>query len=45
VNAPPQRGGTHRVRVTGYLFTKPGAAYGHLGGYAYELVADKIEFL
>jgi hypothetical protein len=45
VDAPARRAGTHRVRVTGYLFAKPGAGYGHLGGCAYQLVADKIEFL
>lgn len=44
VNAPSQRLGRHAVRVTGYIYTKRGG-YGHLGGYAYELVADRIEFL
>jgi hypothetical protein len=46
VNAPAsQASGTHRVRVTGYLFAKPGAKYGHMGGYDFELIADRIEFL
>lgn len=44
VNPPAKRPGKHKVRVTGYLFAKPGAGYGHLGGCAYELVADTIEF-
>jgi hypothetical protein len=35
----------NRVRVTGLLFAKPGALYGHLGGYSFELVASKVEFL
>jgi hypothetical protein len=33
------------VRVTGILFAKPGASYGHLGGYRFELLASKIEYL
>ena len=44
--ATPGKGGaSYRVRVTGILFAKPGARYGHLGGYPYELVASKVEFL
>ncbi|MFO1463283.1 MAG: hypothetical protein U1F66_05865 [bacterium] len=35
----------YRVRVTGLLFSKPGARYGHLGGYPFELQATKVEFL
>jgi hypothetical protein len=39
--------GTHanRVRVTGILFARPGAHYGHLGGYKFQLTASKIEYL
>ena len=39
--------GSHanRVRVTGILFARPGAHYGHLGGYKYQLTASKIEYL
>jgi hypothetical protein len=36
---------SNHVRVTGILFAKPGASYGHLGGYHYELVASKVEYL
>ncbi|MFL6236147.1 MAG: hypothetical protein ACJ76N_23645 [Thermoanaerobaculia bacterium] len=36
---------SNHVRVTGILFAKPGASYGHLGGYRYELVASKVEYL
>lgn len=35
----------NRVRVTGILFSKPGAHYGHLGGSKFQLVASKIEYL
>jgi hypothetical protein len=35
----------NRVRVTGILFAHPGAHYGHLGGYKYQLTASKIEYL
>jgi hypothetical protein len=41
----PARGATkHRVRVVGTLFSKPGAHYGHLGGYPLMLVAREIEY-
>jgi len=36
---------TQRVRVTGILFAKPGTHYGHLGGYGFELLASKLEYL
>ena len=36
---------SNHVRVTGILFAKPGASYGHLGGYRFELLASKIEYL
>lgn len=45
VAKPAEAFGIWRVRVTGTLFSKPGAHYGHLGGYPFELVADKLEFL
>ena len=45
VNAPSQRTGKHKARITGYLYAKSGGVFGHLGAYTYELVADKIEFL
>ncbi len=35
----------NRVRVTGILFARPGAHYGHLGGYRFQLTASKIEYL
>jgi hypothetical protein len=35
----------NRVRVTGILFSKPGAHYGHLGGSNFQLIASKIEYL
>lgn len=35
----------NRVRVTGILFARPGARYGHLGGYRFQLTASKIEYL
>lgn len=42
----PTRGATkHRVRVVGLLFSRPGAHYGHLGGYPLMLVAREIEYL
>lgn len=34
-----------RVRVTGVLFSKPSAHYGHLGGYPFEILASKVEHL
>jgi hypothetical protein len=45
VNRPAKQLGKHKVRVTGYLYARPGGRYGHLGGYTCELVADRIEFL
>ncbi|HEV8426551.1 MAG TPA: hypothetical protein VGQ41_01470 [Pyrinomonadaceae bacterium] len=43
----PANVGEHanRVRVTGILFARPGAHYGHLGGYSFQLTASKIEYL
>jgi hypothetical protein len=43
----PGNVGSHanRVRVTGILFARPGARYGHLGGYKYQLTASQIEYL
>lgn len=41
----PGSGQTSRVRVTGFLFAKPDARYGHLGGYKFEILASKLEFL
>ena len=35
----------NKVRVTGILFSKPGAHYGHLGGSKFQLVASKLEYL
>lgn len=35
----------NRVRVTGMLFAKLKAHYGHLGSYRFELIADKVEYL
>jgi hypothetical protein len=35
----------NRVRVTGILFSRPGAHYGHLGGYKFQLTASTIEYL
>ena len=35
----------NRVRATGILFARPGAHYGHLGGYKFQLTASKIEYL
>ena len=37
--------GTDHVRATGVLYAHPGARYGHLGGYPFELVASKLEYL
>ncbi|HEX5033433.1 MAG TPA: hypothetical protein VFW62_03040 [bacterium] len=42
---PPAKGGSYQVRVTGVLFAQAQAHYGHLGGYRYELLASKVEFL
>ena len=36
---------SNRVRVTGILFSRPGAHYGHLGGYKFQILASKIEYL
>ena len=36
---------SNRVRVTGILFARPGARYGHLGGYEYQLTASQMEYL
>ncbi len=41
----PGRPAPQRVRVTGVLFAKPGARYGHLGGYKFELLPSKVEYL
>lgn len=43
----PGNVGSHanRVRVTGILFARPGARYGHLGAYKYQLTASQIEYL
>ena len=35
----------NRVRVTGILFARPGAHYGHLGGYRFQLTASKVEYV
>lgn len=43
--APPQGRAAYRVRATGTLFSKPGAHYGHLGGYSFQLIASKLEYL
>jgi hypothetical protein len=47
VGASPARQGRSkgRVRVTGILFAKPGAGYGHLGSGRYQLLASRIEHL
>lgn len=34
-----------RLRATDWLFATPGAPYGHLGGYKYQLVAVECEYL
>ncbi|MFO1519082.1 MAG: hypothetical protein U1F57_05400 [bacterium] len=44
-DAKPGGSQIHRVRVTGTLFSEPGMRYGHLGGYPFELLASKVEFL
>jgi hypothetical protein len=36
---------SHKVRVTGILFSRPGGHYGHLGGYKFQIIASKIEYL
>jgi hypothetical protein len=43
----PERIGSqaNRVRATGILFARPGAHYGHLGGYRFQITASKIEYL
>lgn len=38
-------GQENRVRVTGILFARPGARYGHLGLFRFQLTASKIEYL
>ena len=43
--ASEKPGGKRRVRVVGVLFAKKGARYGHLGGYALQLVAARIDYL
>ncbi len=45
--AGPEGMGVRRdkVRVTGVLYSKPGLHFGHLGGYPYEIVASKVEYL
>ncbi|MFN7940234.1 MAG: hypothetical protein U0X73_01435 [Thermoanaerobaculia bacterium] len=45
LGTPSHGFGTRRVRVVGTLFAKPGARYGHMGGYAMLLVAREIEYL
>ena len=41
-----QKGNTkEHVRVTGYLFARPGSTYGHMGSSRSELLATKIEHL
>lgn len=41
----PGKPAPRRVRVTGILFAKPGAYYGHLGGYRFQILASKVEYL
>jgi len=36
---------SNQVRVTGILFARPDARYGHLGGYRFQILANKIEYL
>lgn len=45
--SPARQGGRtkERVRVTGILFAKPGALYGHMGSGRYQLLASRIEHL
>lgn len=45
VGEPRRDGKAQQVRVVGVLFAAPGAHYGHLGGYAFELSAREIEYL
>lgn len=44
IGAPKPGASLERVRVVGTLFSKPGARYGHLGGYPLMLVARQIEY-
>jgi len=44
IGAPPPGSTKHSVRVVGTLFSRPGARYGHLGGYPLMLVAREIEY-
>lgn len=44
LGAPKPGAPSHRVRVVGTLFSKPGAHYGHLGGYPLMLLAREIEY-
>ena len=47
LNKPGESTGlsSNKVRVTGILFARPGARYGHLGGYKFQMTASKIEYL
>lgn len=36
---------SNRMRVTGILFARPDARYGHLGAYKFQILASKIEYL
>lgn len=45
LNRPADSSKPQRIRVTGVLFSKPGARYGHLGGYSFEILASQVEFL
>jgi len=47
LNKPPASSAVtpRRVRVTGILFARPGAHYGHMGGYRYQLQATRLEYL
>jgi hypothetical protein len=42
---PPGESAEQRVRVTGRLFARPGARYGHLGGSSFAIEATAIEGL
>lgn len=44
IGAPESGAPKQRVRVVGTLFSKPGAHYGHLGGYPLMLLAREIEY-
>jgi hypothetical protein len=45
ITGTPRRDGKpQRVRVVGTLFAAPGAHYGHLGGYTFQLTAREIEY-